>query len=110
MSQRECHNEWCQTQHLSNYSISVQYGDEIKPTPCPCECHLDEQNIHGEYARKVHNNPIICLKCNKKIENPRIDMTFSKEMCNDCSIKHLLSGGSIKAQDTWEKNYERLTT
>lgn len=53
MSQRECHNEWCSTQHLSNFSVGVQYGDEIPPTPCSCECHLDEQNIHGKAARNI---------------------------------------------------------
>lgn len=54
MSQRPCHNDWCQTQHISNFSVGVQYGDEIPPTPCPCPCHLDEDNFHGEAARRAN--------------------------------------------------------
>lgn len=51
MSQRKCNNEQCSIQHLSNFSVGVQYGDEIPPTPCSCKCHLDEDNIHGEASR-----------------------------------------------------------
>lgn len=44
--------EKCSTLHLSNFSIGVQYGDEIAPTACTCECHLDEDNFHGKASRE----------------------------------------------------------
>jgi|SRR3990172_1936622 len=97
MSRKECHNDLCGVQHMSNMSLSIQYGDEMKPTPCTCECHLDEQNIHGEAARKFRTNPEICNKCQKQIiPNPN---RLYKEMCNDCGVSILLNGGSIKADE-----------
>lgn len=43
--------EKCGTLHLSNYSIGIQYGGDIPITACTCECHLAEDNIHGNAAR-----------------------------------------------------------
>ena len=48
----------CNTQHLSNFSLGIQYGDDMPPTPCDCQCHLNEDNIHGNASRARQNTKV----------------------------------------------------
>jgi len=42
----------CSTLHLSNFSVGIQYGDEIPIRQCGCKCHEGEDSIHGKFIEE----------------------------------------------------------